>query len=530
MKWNFVDADESAVVGRYHVGRLTGKLLAASNLDEEQIQELLYPDLTLTTSRADCVVRCAQRILLAKERREKVFIGGDYDADGICSTAIMKKTLDLLGIENGYYVPDRFKEGYGLSSNTVRMAAQKGYTLIVTVDNGVKAHEALLAAKDLGIEVIVTDHHRIEEEIECDLVVHPDYMEHEYQFLSGAGVALQISRTLVGEQDDLTVYAAAAAVGDVMPLWRETRRIVQVGMNLLKRGIPRQFSILLPPQAVIDENTFSFNIVPKLNSVARMNDISNVNTVVRYLLTTDESAMIRYAQQLNHVNETRKQLSETETRRAMELCTDDGMLVLYDETFHEGICGLIAGRIASQYQRPVLVMAKNGDTIKGSGRSVPGFDLFSFLSPFEEKTAFGGHEQAVGLSVKEQDFPAFREHVRTAFEESGYTYTEPEKTAVRIRTADLSLDELMDLDRLSPYPKEMVEPNFVLENCNAGISRQTAKMTKYTIPGERYDIDAVLYGSRNVKPCVKADTMIGRVGINRFRGNVTIQMILEDLY
>ena len=530
MSWKIVDADETEVCRKYGVGKLTGKLIAASSLDDEQIHELLNPDFRLHTSHASCVLKCADRILKAGERHEKVFIGGDYDADGICSTAIMKRTLDVLGIENGFYIPDRFKEGYGLSAATVELAAQKNYSLIITVDNGVKAHEALRRAAELGIEVIVTDHHKIDEEIECSLVVHPDYMEADYAFLSGAGVALQISRTLIGERDDLTVYAAAAAVGDVMPLWRETRRIVQAGMNLLKQGIPRQFAVLLTPGSTVDENTFAFNIVPKLNSVARMNDISNVNNVVRYLLLSDERNILRFAQQLNTVNDARKELSEKETAKAMELVDDSGFLVLYDESFHEGICGLAAGRVASKYRRPVLVMARSNDLLKGSGRSVPGFDLFSFFSDFEETTAFGGHEQAVGLSIKAADYIKFRNHIMQKFGAAGFIYSEPERTAVRAEISDMNFDTLADLERLSPYPKEMTEPNFAISGSSAQIARTSLKMTKYSLSGGNVEFNAVLYSSRGIEALKHPDTLIGRPGLNRYRGRVSAQMILEDMY
>ena len=177
MRWKRVYTDPSSMMEKYNVGVLTGSILSAAEISEEKIDEILNCDTTITTSHASCIIRACERIMLAKKRHEKVFVGGDYDADGICSTAIMKRTLDRIGIENGYYIPDRFKEGYGLHASTVRLAYEKGYRLIITVDNGVKAHEALQCARDLGIDVIVTDHHQIDEEIEADIVVHPDYME-----------------------------------------------------------------------------------------------------------------------------------------------------------------------------------------------------------------------------------------------------------------------------------------------------------------------------------------------------------------
>lgn len=230
MDHELITVDEKEIVEKWNVGKLSGKLIAASNMDDALIYDLLSSDDHLSVSKADCVLKACARLIEAKNNHEKVFVGGDYDADGICSTAIMKRTLDVFGIENGYYIPDRFKEGYGLNAKTVELAYQKGYSVILTVDNGVKAHDALQKAKQLGMFVIVTDHHEIEEEVEADIVVHPDYMESEFSYLSGAGVALEISRNLIGtgsEFDELVALCSVALIGDVMPEWKETRKLIK---------------------------------------------------------------------------------------------------------------------------------------------------------------------------------------------------------------------------------------------------------------------------------------------------------------
>ena len=162
MDHELITVDEKEIVEKWNVGKLSGKLIAASNMDDALIYDLLSSDDHLSVSKADCVLKTCARLIEAKNNHEKVFVGGDYDADGICSTAIMKRTLDVFGIENGYYIPDRFKEGYALNAKTVELAYQKGYSVILTVDNGVKAHDALLKAKQLVMFVIVTDHHEIE--------------------------------------------------------------------------------------------------------------------------------------------------------------------------------------------------------------------------------------------------------------------------------------------------------------------------------------------------------------------------------
>lgn len=527
MDWEIIHVDGKEGMEKYNISSILAKLLEASQLDEKSVQELLDTDDTLTTSKDPCVLQCVKRILSARQKREKIFIGGDYDADGICSTAIMKKTLDLLGIENGYYIPDRFKEGYGLAAKTVELAHQKGYDIIMTVDNGVKAQEAIQKAKELGMEIIVTDHHRIEEKVDADIVVHPDYMHERYAYLCGAGVALQISRNLIGENDDLTAMAAVAHIGDVMPLWRETRKIVKKGMRILRQGRPRSLYALLYNGAQVNETSIAFQIVPKLNSIGRMNDISNVNTVVRYLLLQNEDSINNGAMQINQVNEMRKKLSASMSEEAAGLCNDDDILIVYKETFHEGICGLAAGKLAEQLKKPVLVFAKNGETWKGSGRSIPGFDLFAFFSDFNELSAFGGHEGAVGLSVPQEQFAEFQMHVK---EKSGIVElpsADRHEKAILLEPEEIGFDVIKDLEQLSPYPKEMVKPYFAIETKGCVKTYETPKVAKYAISCGNTQLDGVLYTRKDVEMIEKPNLMIGTLGINRYRNQISCQLEIE---
>lgn len=529
MKWNLIDVDGKAAEEKYGISGLLSKIITAGNLTDEQNQELLHPNLHLSTSKAPCVMACCKRLMKAKEDGEKVFVGGDYDADGICSTAIMKATLDRLGIQNGYYIPNRFKEGYGLRKETVELAYQKGYTLIITVDNGVKAHEAIEKANELGIDIIVTDHHEIDEPIHSTIVVHPDYMEEGYRYLSGAGVALEISRNLIGDEPDLTALAAVAAIGDVMPLWLETRTIVLNGLAILKTGNPRPLAALLRPGTAVDETAIAFQIVPKLNAVGRMNDISNVNTLVPYLLCRNDKEIAHYAFQLNEVNEARKELSNAETAIAEKRVSNSPFEIIYEESFHEGICGLVAGRIANKYHKPALVLAKSNTLIKGSGRSVPGFNMFEFFSTFESLAAFGGHAQAVGLSIAEEQLNAFTSQVQEKMAAANWTYEEPSLPAIHIEMDDITFENIAALSRLSPYPKELIQPYFALVDFTVTNFKETAKVVKYTLKSKAGNVEAVLYKRKNLPVIGNPKQLIGTLSINRFRGAVSLQMEIEDI-
>ena len=527
--YRIIDTDRAEISRKYGIGSLAAAQISAASLSDEEIQELLDPSIVLHTSKAECVMQCCRRILEAREKKQKVFVGGDYDADGICSTAIMKHLLDKLGIENGYYIPDRFKEGYGLSAHTVQLVKEKGYDLIITVDNGVKAHEALRKAKELGIEVIVTDHHRIEEDVEADLVVHPDYMEEEFAYLSGAGVVLQIARNILGDEEKSNAIAAVALIGDVMPLWRQTRMIVKAGLSIMQRHVPHSLCALLYPGSSADAASIGFQIVPKLNSLGRMNDISNVNTLVPYLLSENAETIGRVAAQINSVNTRRRELSAIQSEQARRLCTGDGIELIYDPSFHEGICGLAAGHLADELKKPVLVFARSGEYVKGSGRSVEGFDMYAFFSRFPQLTAFGGHTMAIGLSLKLEDFDAFCSEVRNAFEQEEFTPVTPEKPAVRIDAEEVHLQNLYDLARLDPLPKQLQDIAFAVDADQAYITYRSDKVIRFHVPNAYGGFEAVLYTRKNIPVPAHPKQLIGTLSINRYKGRVEPQMVIEDI-
>lgn len=528
MKWNVVEKNPSALQRQYGLSSLAAKALMLSECSEEQIAELLNEDFRMTLSKADCVQKACERIVQARNRGEKVFVAGDYDADGICSTAIMKKTLDVLHIENGYYIPDRLKEGYGLKPETVEKAHEKGYSLIITVDNGVRAHEAIAKAKELGMDIIVTDHHEMVEEIHADLVVHPAFMEDCFSYFSGAGVALEISWNLIGEDSTLIALAAVAAIGDVMPLWKETRKLVNAGIQILNRGGCLPIRALFPYGDDVTADSIAFQAVPRLNALGRMSDLCNVNTAVKYLLSKNPADIQKYAAQMNTVNDARKKLSAYEVSLAEKMETSENFGLYCSEEFHEGICGLVAGKMADSLKKPVLVLAEKENELKGSGRSAPGFDLFRFLSDFDGFTAYGGHEMAVGVSLKKERYEDLKSFIEKGMAESGFAYEEPVKSAVKVSMDEIDFDSIVSLDRLRPFPKEMT-PYFAVEDFEVKDRIETPKTVKYILTDGKKDVTALVYKSRGIDCPDDIVRVIGKLSINRYRGRVTLNMEVEDL-
>lgn len=529
MDLNILNIDETEIMERYDVDHLSAKLLKAANLSDNQIKDILSNDMQLHTSNAQCVLDCVNRILQAKENNEKVFVGGDYDADGICATAIMKKTLDILGIENGFYIPDRFKEGYGLHPETVELAYEKGYTLILTVDNGVKALDAISKAKELGVDIIITDHHTISDELDV-LVVHPDYMEEEFQYLSGAGVALEISRHLVGNMDALNAIAGVAQVGDVMQLYAETRKLVKIAIESLKQHNPLPLFALFSNKDNINHKAIAFDIVPKLNSVGRLNEYANVNTVPQFLISDNEVDIMKYATQITHVNELRKSLSKKEVDIANSFIKNDKFHVVYDPSFHEGLCGLVAGRITQSTQKPTLVLSKHNDLLKGSARSIPGINLMDFFQDMPYIEQIGGHEMAAGLAIKEENYDQFYEIVQEKIASYQIDMEDIKPIAIHITPKDISLEAIMDLYRLEPMPKEISEIQFALEDFTIIDIFQSPKVTKYILACDACELEAICFSWKNLPKIEHPNTLIGKLQINRWRDKVVAQMEIDDIH
>ncbi len=297
------------------------------------------------------------------------------------STAILVDALRRYGIQAGFYIPNRFAEGYGLQKHTVQLAHEKGYRLLITVDNGVKAFDALLEAQRLGLDVIVTDHHAMEEEVPCKILLHPFLMGYRFETLSGAGVALTVARALKMDTKDHVVFACVAAIADVMELRQETRAIVQLGLQYLKEGACMPIQLLVKERfPKWDENLIAFQVVPKLNTTGRLADMANANNTVRYLLSGNMQQIQHVAEQIKQLNEKRKTMSDQMVQVARTLVRPEYRFqLLFHDSFHEGMAGLVAGKLSEELQIPVMVAAQREQMFKGSIRSLDLLDLTTFL-------------------------------------------------------------------------------------------------------------------------------------------------------
>lgn len=440
------------------MNRLVNKILEHLKLEDKYLNQLKVSRSLSDFQDANGVHEFCSRILKAKENNEKIFVGGDYDADGICATAIMIDTLRTLDIQCGYYIPNRIKEGYGLHVATVEKVAEKGYNLIITVDNGVKSIEAINRAIELGIDVIVSDHHTYEEELPC-LLLHSFNMGENYQFLSGAGIALAVAKVLGVHKEEHVVLAGVALLADMMKVWNENRVIIKEAIHYLNQGYVKAIQRFKPKYENWNETTLAFNFIPKLNAAGRLSELIDVNKIVELLISNQEDFINEYVDKLEKVNEIRKTKSNEMISEAISMIKEYSFPIVHSENFHEGMVGIVAGKIVNDYKRPAIVFSKKDNMLKGSARSITGLNLVDFFSDFKHHfTQFGGHDGAAGILIEENKLDLLYEYVNNK------EIPEFKSEILKIELEDLTIENVKELDALRPYGAGFKIPMMKLEN------------------------------------------------------------------
>ena len=382
-----------------------------------------------------------ERIFAAIKNKEKIIVYGDYDCDGVSATTIMVKTFEKLGYPVSYYIPSRYIDGYGLNVENVAKIKDNGFNLIITVDNGISANEAIDKANELGIDVIVVDHHELPETpVNAIGIIHPIVSEISNIIGSGGYMSLFVSAALLGYYDDyLVTIAGLSTVSDMMELKGYNRDVVKLAINNLQKNKYEQL-IYLTDNEVINEKTFGLEIAPKINAVARVITNKNVNLLVKYLTSNNKDEILRIRDWIIETNQVRKEM----TKQAVESLPDDfdscsGIAIKLDVM--EGLIGLIANRLLGQYNVPTIIFTedeKNPDVLKGSIRSKEGFNVTkAFESLDKYLLTGGGHSLAGGLSIKKSDFKAFK----TDFEQlcKDYPIEETKENTIEISLKDITI-------------------------------------------------------------------------------------------
>ena len=373
------------------------------DLPDDQAQTLIEPEhKILNIAEFNAFMHSAQKLMIA----------GDYDCDGVSSTSIAALLAEKLNIPYGYYIPNRLKEGYGISCDTVKLAHDKGYTDLLIVDNGVKAQEAIALAVELKLNVLVVDHHLIESPLNQAVTwVHPELLEDPYfADMSAGGLMAALAEGMGLDDPYITALGALATVADVMPLWGKNRDICHRGVAYINQHRFPQFEKLVNARYLshYTAQVLAFQISPKINTLGRLSDYANINTAVQYFLSDDTQVIDSFAQQLLQLNDKRKAMSKQIERKALTMLDEAPVQIISSPDFHEGLLGIVANTVASQTQKPSILLKEYDEIYKGSARSTSLSlqHLFSQLpeSYFVNK---GGHDFAFGLSLKKENYLDF---------------------------------------------------------------------------------------------------------------------------
>ncbi|MEG1560556.1 MAG: single-stranded-DNA-specific exonuclease RecJ [Clostridia bacterium] len=458
------------------------KLLIARGIKTgNEAKSFLYPEASdiLDPFTLPDMAIAVERIRVAAESAEKICIFGDYDTDGICATAMLLQFFKYEGLDCFYYIPSRHDDGYGMSKASIKKISELGAKLIITVDNGVTANIEIEYAKSLGLDVIVTDHHRCFGKIpDCSAVVCHTRVDSEYKNpnLCGAGVALKIIGAIGGmiAMNRYLPYAALATVADVVPLFGENRAIVDIGILSIRQGeTPIGISALLKVAGVdetkLTARDLAFMVSPRLNAAGR---IANASLGVELMISQDTEYAVSLAQRLNELNNERKGIESVIVNEACGRIEATGVansaiIVEASESWNAGIIGIAASRLVEKYYRPVILFSENDGVLTGSARSIPGVDIQKLLSVFSKSfMRFGGHELAAGLTIRRENYETFARDI------NDYLYETGDKNAFIPRAffeaeyglSDMSEEIVNEIEKLAPFGEGNQQPVFCAKN------------------------------------------------------------------
>ena len=556
-KWEINKADEEKVKeieNKYKINSLLAQILVNRGITEsKEIQQFLKP------TRSDFydpylmpdMEKAVDRILKSIQNNEKVLIYGDYDVDGITSVTVLKSFLEERGLKVDEYIPNRLDEGYGLNKTAVEKIANEKYTLMITVDCGISAIEEVKYANSLGIEVIITDHHEPGEILpEAVAVVDAKRKDNSYPFrnLAGVGVVFKliqaIGQKLELEEKDYLKYLDIVCIGtisDIVPLVDENRVIVKLGLMLVEktRNIGLRTILQLSGYQKVDSTTISFGIAPRINACGRM---GHQEDALKLFLSKDQIEVNELAQKLNEYNKQRQDKEKQIFLEALEkikreAIDQDSVMVIDGENWHHGVIGIVASKITEMYFKPSILLCFEGEEGKGSGRSIPGFDLHEALTRCEGSLErFGGHSMAIGLSVKKDQVEELRRKLDIIAEEKQIDkIVSILKVDAEVDLNDINMEIVESLKQLEPFGEENKVPLFVFKNLKIDSIRALSegKHLKLTLRQDNKNlINAMGFNqgelTNDYRIGDKVD-IVGSLEINKFNGEESIQILLKDM-
>ena len=554
-KWECYNLDNEKVeelVKKRHITNLLASILVNRGIiDGEKINVFLNPtrkDFYNPFLMPDMEI-AVKRIVKAIENKEKIMIYGDYDADGITSITVLKKYLNEIGLKTGEYIPNRLNEGYGLNKDAISKIYNDGYRLMITVDCGISGLEEVEYANSLGIEIIITDHHEPAEKLpEAIAVIDAKRKDNKYPFnqLAGVGVVFKliqaISKELKLEEKEYLKYLDLVCIGtisDIVPLVDENRVIAKLGLKLIEKtkNIGLKTLLNIADLRKIDSTAISFGVAPRINACGRM---GFQEEALQLFLTEDSEKATTIAKRLVQFNQERqakeKQIFEEVIEKIEKDDKDKKCIVLAEENWHHGVIGIVASKITEIYYKPSILICLEGDKGKGSGRSVPGFDLYTALtkcSDYIEK--FGGHSMAIGITIKKENFEKLKETIEKYAQESNISDIMPIINIDKeINLKNINIEEVKSLELLEPFGEANKMPLFLLRNLKIDSIRALSggKHLKLTLKQDNNIVDAIGFNMGDLsKEYLLGDKVdvVGTIEINSFGNKENIQINLKDI-
>ena len=556
-KWQIYDVDENKIEEiskTYNINKLLSTILVNRNIvNEKDINKFLKPTrndfhdpfLILDMEKA------VERIIQAINKQENVTIYGDYDVDGITSTTVLRSYLQDRGLEVNTYIPNRLDEGYGLNNNAIDKIAKSGCELMITVDCGISAIDEIHYATSLGIETIVTDHHEPGEDIpKAIAVIDNKRKDSNYPFreLAGVGVVFKLIQALSIKlglpEEEYLKYLDIVCIGtisDIVPLVDENRVITKLGLMLVKqtRNVGLRAILQVSGYSKIDSNTISFGVAPRINACGRM---GVAEEALNLFLSKNINQVNELARKLNEHNrvrqETEKDIFENAKKQIEEKHLDENnTIVVAGENWHHGVIGIVSSKITEMYFKPsILLSFEEGGIGKGSGRSIPGFDLHDALMKCNDCIEkFGGHSMAIGITIKRENFDKLKDKLEEIAIEEHIDEIVPEiKIDAKINLAEVNKEMVESLKELEPFGEGNKMPVFAFKNLKIDSIRALSegKHLKLTLKDNNTIVSAIGFNMGQLAEDYRIGDKIDVVGtleINSFNGMDSIQINIKDI-
>ena len=554
-KWQIYEEEQEKINKisiQYHINKLLASILVNRNIEEDKIEVFLNP--TRKSFHDPFLMpdmkKAVDRILKAMQNKEKIIIYGDYDVDGITSITVLKSFLEDRGVHVDSYIPNRLEEGYGLNKPAIEKIAENKYQLMITVDCGISGIEEIEYANSLGIETIVTDHHEVGDSLPNAIaIVDTKRKDNEYpcRDLAGVGVVFKLIQAIgikLGlEEKEYLKYLDIVCIGtisDIVPLVDENRAIAKLGLLLVRqtKNLGLQSLLMSSGYKNIDSTTISFGVAPRINACGRM---GHADEALNLFLSKDIYEVNELTKKLNEYNkirqETEKNIYEDAVKQIEQnKLNEKNAIIVSGENWHHGVIGIVSSKITDLYFKPSILLCNEGEFSKGSGRSIPGFDLHQALMQCQDTIdRFGGHAMAIGITIKTDKFQEFAEEFENVAKEAKIDEIIPIiNIDAKIELNEINKEMVESLKLLEPYGEGNKMPIFAFRNLKIDSIRALSegKHIKLTLKDNNNIINAIGFNLGKIAEDYRIGDKIDVVGtleINSFNGVDSLQINVKDI-